>query len=430
MFACIFHAPYLIGPSTHSAIQAIPPREPQRYNLEKMVVTKEEPAATEKQKKQEAAMKNKEAKEEEKRLKEGEKFLKDQEIAEKKAQEAAEKKITKEKARQESEIAKKKALEETAQASGRKGEKRSAEAAGLDGGSAEALQESAQALGEKGKKRSAEGAGLEVATGRETKPRKTPLPEPTPKVPQRPGPMATTTEWDCYYEDVKIYIPYILPSALKGFGMDIGNVALHQLAPARIEDNLVPTVGGVKMQTSRETWNPEKAVIAMETTGLYQGAGCLWWFAFPSDQCVYFQNQQLFRADNKHAAVEAAKGHWTIEAFNATGEKQHMRHFMFPDTCPTACGGIQEVQHTIPGPRDEKGEIRDIPTFHKLPLLAGWPVVLAWLETIWEAIQAGDGALVLRLYEASIVNYTWYCGKKSKCPSGGSCIIGENKLWK
>ena len=358
-----------------------------------------EEAAAEKKKKQEAAAaekqrlkeQDKEAKEADKLRKDGEKFLIAQEAEE-------QKRIAKEK---------EKALEGSAQALG---QKRLAGEAGLENPTTKHARcdfgEGANTSTGAGQKSKVEAAPAGQPDAKRCKVEPAPAGQPDAKrIPQRPGPFASSLAWDGYYDDLKNYVLFILPSALKGFGMDLKGVPLHQLPPSRIEDNLVPTIGGIKMMTSRETWEPARAVMAMNTTGLYEGAGSLWWYAFPKDQVVYFLKHQLFRQDNKYAAVEAAKSHWGIEAYNATGEQQHMRHYVFPAIFPTACAGIQEVQHTIEGPKDEKGKIRMIPTFHGLPLLAGWPVVLAWLEAIWEAIQEGDGAKVIRLFEASFVNY-------------------------
>ena len=248
-----------------------------------------------------------------------------------------------------------------------------------------------------------------------------PRANPVPPLPKKPNLHDPIEIWDAYYADITAWVPSYLPGALKDLvGMDLQGIPLHHIAPARIEDNLLPTVGGVPVMTCREAWDPVRAVMAMNTTGKYEGAGNIFWFAFPKGQMVYFLQESLFRTDNKQAAIEAARSHWTIEAYNATGETINMRHLLFPEIFPTACAGIQDAEHTIESPKNEKGMTRRIPTFQGLPLLAGWPVVLAWMEAIFEAIQAGNKPALRNLFEADICKLVLW--EKSNCPFGGRLI--------
>ena len=132
----------------------------------------------------------------------------------------------------------------------------------------------------------------------------------------------------------------------------------------------------------------------MKSVNKYEAAGVLWWFSFMQE--VSFQGQPVFKATVKHAAVEEAMVIWSEAAFMASDLVPSMRHFCFPGHYPTACSGLPDAQKTITSKVDGLAA----PTFHQLPLVAGHAVVLAYLRSLFEAMEADNGERLVMLFQA------------------------------
>ena len=217
--------------------------------------------------------------------------------------------------------------------------------------------------------------------------------EPTQGKPSRPKWGAPQVDWEAYYTQLADHVLGRLPKELSTNGIDIKNCALHNLPPASIDNNNKPAVGGAKLTTFREAWNPKHCESAMASVGLYEAAGVLWWFDLSTSE-VRFQHQLVFTSEPPRSAVLAAAALWDDTALACSDIDPQKRRFTFPGTFPTACNGIPDVKQTV----DLAGG--KAPTFHKLPLVSGRPVVLAYLEALLAAMEAGDGERLKKLYEA------------------------------
>ena len=225
-----------------------------------------------------------------------------------------------------------------------------------------------------------------------------------PGIPVKPAPQAKNSAWAEFYDKLARYLLQGLKSELKMCGVDISQHGeLHHVPPTNIEKNTEPAVGGAQLTTFRETWNIERCVAALESTGRYEAAGSLWWFQLLSGGKVVFQGQSVFDTEPDRAAVEAAAVLWDEAAFRASDLIEHRRRYDFPGVFPTACVGLPDARVGLPDATAvglKAGQ--ETPTFKDVPLVAGRQVVLAFLEAMAYCMASNlqkDKERLVKLFE-------------------------------
>jgi hypothetical protein len=207
-----------------------------------------------------------------------------------------------------------------------------------------------------------------------------------PAPPPKPAVNAGNAAWGEYYKKNGQYVVEYLAAALLECGVDLSEYGeLHHIPPTAIKNNMKPAIGGVQMTTFKETWNVERCKLAMESTGKYEAAGSLWWFNLLSG-IVTFLGTKISEVEPHRSVVEAALTLWDDAAYRASDLQEHRRRFNFPGVLPTACLGIPDTQQTLTDPK-----FNGAPTFNNLPLIAGRPCVLAFLESIADCMGPAIG---------------------------------------
>jgi len=211
--------------------------------------------------------------------------------------------------------------------------------------------------------------------------------------PVRPVKAAPRSEWLAYQIALSTYVHENLEAELKkSCGLNIEEFGgLHKVPPTNIEKNAGPAIGGAQLTTYKETWNVERCIQSMQTTGKYSAAGSLWWFNLHGG-AVMFQGQQVFEAEASSAGVDAASQLWDATTFLGSDSVEHRRRFNFPGTLPTACVGLPDAEQKL----KIKG-YEDAPTFKNLPLVAGRPVAIALLEAMAACMQSAKPEAKTRL---------------------------------
>lgn len=220
-------------------------------------------------------------------------------------------------------------------------------------------------------------------------------PPPAPPAPTRPKANASNADWISYYAEIAEYVlKYLKPELKYRCNLNLDRYEqLHHIPPTNIMKNTEPALGGAKLTTHKETWNIERCIRALETTGKYEAAGSLWWFWLMCGK-VMFRGESVFEANPHRSTVEAAHEMWTDAAYRASDHQEHRRRFNFPGCIPTACAGLPDAQAKVAG---------DTPTFHNLPMVAGRACAIAFFESIAECIESnkeGDKFRLHKLFEA------------------------------
>ena len=215
-------------------------------------------------------------------------------------------------------------------------------------------------------------------------------------VPVRPGPNATDEELEAYYENLTNYVLQRLPGEMTKLGVTVQ--ALQTTPPTTIAHNTKPAIGGAKLTTFREVWDVVNCASSMKTNGKYEAAGVLWWFALCGQE-VTFESKPIFKIGVKWLALDAAAVHWSEAAYVASDQAEHRRFYTFPGVMPTACSGLPDVEKTAA--HLVEGVTKKVPIFKGLPMLAGRPVVLAYLEALVEAMEQGQSERLKKLFEAT-----------------------------
>jgi hypothetical protein len=79
----------------------------------------------------------------------------------------------------------------------------------------------------------------------------------------------------------------------------------------------------------------------------------------------------------------------------------HLRRFSFPGVFPTACTGIHDAELFSTVKNKDMTDGLGTPTFKDLPLVAGRPVVLAFLGALVACMgKGGDKVRLRKLFEA------------------------------
>ena len=215
-------------------------------------------------------------------------------------------------------------------------------------------------------------------------------------VPVRPGPNATDEKLEAYYENLAAFVAQRLPGAMSKLGVEVQ--ALQTTPPTTIAHNNTPAIGGAKLTTFREVWDVVNCASSMKTNGKYEAAGVLWWFALCGQE-VTFESKPIFKSGVKRLALDAAAVHWSEAAYVASDHAEHRRFYTFPGVMPTACSGLPDVEksavHVV------EGVTKKVPIFKALPMLAGRPVVLAYMEALVEAMEQGQSERLKKLFEAT-----------------------------
>ena len=203
---------------------------------------------------------------------------------------------------------------------------------------------------------------------------------------------AQNSDWNTYYAELPRYVMKWLPSELLKNGVDItGFGELHHLPPIDIQKNndTDPAIGGCT--AFKETWNIERCLQSLESTGKYSAAGSIWWFDLVG-AAVVVQGRTLFVALPDRTAVDAASVLFDEAAFNASDVKKDKRRHDFPGVLPTLCNGLPDAQKAL----QSKGAI-GAPTFKNLPLVAAHPVILAFFEAVLDCMLSPKTSEKLRL---------------------------------
>ena len=215
-------------------------------------------------------------------------------------------------------------------------------------------------------------------------------------VPVRPGPNATDEELEAYYENLTSFVLQRLPGHLSQMGVAVQ--ALQTTPPTTIAHNTKPAIGGAKLTTFREVWDVVNCASSMKTNGKYEAAGVLWWFALGGQE-VTFESKPIFKIGVKRLALDAAAVHWSEAAYVASDQAEHRRFYTFPGVMPTACSGLPDVEKSVV--HVVEGVTKKVPIFKGLPMLAGRPVVLAYLEALAGAMEQGQSERLKKLFEAT-----------------------------
>ena len=218
----------------------------------------------------------------------------------------------------------------------------------------------------------------------------------TVTVPVKPGPNATDEEVEAYYENLTTFVLQRLPGALTQLGVTVQ--ALQTTPPTTIAHNTKPAIGGAKLTTFREVWDVVNCASSMKTNGKYEAAGVLWWFALCGQE-VTFESKPIFKIGVKRLALDAAAVHWSEAAYVASDQAEHRRFYTFPGVMPTACSGLPDVEKSVV--HLVEGVTKKVPIFKGLPMLAGRPVVLAYLEALAGAMEQGQSERLKKLFEAT-----------------------------
>jgi len=235
-----------------------------------------------------------------------------------------------------------------------------------------------------------------------------------PLASQKPRRQASKAEWSKYYAQLAQYVIRCLPDELlKHCGINVGEYGeLHNYPPTGIENHHCqshcPPKDGTRtivrpadfLTTFKENWNIQRCVIAMRTEAKYEAPGSLWWLALVGEG-VYFMNKRIFTSEPNRACVEAAAALWDDTAFTASDHQMHLRRFSFPGVFPTACTGIHDAELFSTVKNKDMTDGLGTPTFKDLPLVAGRPVVLAFLEALVACMgNGGDKVRLRKLFEA------------------------------
>jgi hypothetical protein len=194
------------------------------------------------------------------------------------------------------------------------------------------------------------------------------------------------------------HVMKLLPAELLKHGMDITRFGeLHHVPPIDIQKNTDPAIGGC--MAYKETWNIERCLQSLATTGKYSAAGSLWWFTLVGG-AVVVKGKTLFDALPDRTAVDAASVLFDEAAFNASDIQKDKRRHDFPGLLPTLCNGLPDAQKAL----QSKGAI-GAPTFKNLPLVAARPVILAFFEAVLDCMlspKASEKLRLKKLFEARV----------------------------
>jgi len=219
------------------------------------------------------------------------------------------------------------------------------------------------------------------------------------KAPVPPRRNAPSSEWAQHYHALAVLVTCGLPGALKKAGVNLEEYGeLHQVPPTDIEHNSKPAIGGSQMATHKERWNVARCLKSLETTGKYEAPGSFWWFNLLVGGAIWFKHQKIIDVEPDRASVEAAATLFDDTAFRASDLTEENRHFDFPGAFPSAVPFLGDATTRL-----QYDKYPDTPSFHKLPLLAGRPVALAFLEAIAACItstSANDQLRLRKLFEA------------------------------
>ena len=206
------------------------------------------------------------------------------------------------------------------------------------------------------------------------------------------------SDWNTYYVGLVEHVMKLLPAELLKHGMDITRFGeLHHVPPIDIQKNTDPAIGGC--MAYKETWNIERCLQSLATTGKYSAAGSLWWFTLVGG-AVVVQGKTLFDALPDRTAVDAASVLFDEAAFNASDIQKDKRRHDFPGLLPTLCNGLPDAQKAL----QSKGAI-GAPTFKNLPLVAARPVILAFFEAVLDCMlspKASEKLRLKKLFEARV----------------------------
>ena len=206
------------------------------------------------------------------------------------------------------------------------------------------------------------------------------------------------SDWNTYYVELVEHVMKLLPAELLKHGMDITRFGeLHHVPPIDIQKNTDPAIGG--FMAYKETWNIERCLQSLATTGKYSAAGSLWWFTLVGG-AVVVQGKILFDALPDRTAVDAASVLFDEAAYNASDVKKDKRRHDFPGLLPTLCNGLPDAEQAL----QIKGAI-GAPTFKNLPLVAARPVILAFFEALSDCMlspKASEKLRLKKLFEARV----------------------------
>ena len=216
------------------------------------------------------------------------------------------------------------------------------------------------------------------------------LPDIAPTKPVAPGIGDTDfgKKAEAYLNDLGPWARFLVttqmakPESEGGFAL---TVPLHEVAPLMISSNAEK-----KLTTFRECWNAENCKAALQSTGLYEAAGNIWWF---SNHVGTWAGEPLVGAEVSWTQFQAARAFWSTDAFNSSAENAAMRRYIFHGSLPSAISGLPDAERKSKG----GGTV-----FQDLPLLAGRAVVLSYKEAFVKAIEEKDFKKVLKLYEAGL----------------------------
>lgn len=227
----------------------------------------------------------------------------------------------------------------------------------------------------------------------------------------RPAPPADPNDpeqAEVYYNQLVPYVKAQMCQGLAKYGVSI--TAVDMVAPAAIEDNAQSADGGNaqgKVTSFREEWRVDHCKQAIDTVGMYEGNGLLWWLQ-AQGKTVIWEGKQVLDNRVTWAQVQVAGANWSQQRFIASHQNFKLRRFIFPVTVPTACHGTPDVEQKI----DIDG--KEHPYFKNLPVLGGRPLVLAFYEAVADCLAADDAlrssnqplaapedARLLKLWEAT-----------------------------
>ena len=144
------------------------------------------------------------------------------------------------------------------------------------------------------------------------------------------------------------------------------------------------------MKNFRERWNMANCLHALSTTQLYEAAGNVFWLDRLETQ---FGSDTIPEPEVTWAQLDEGAALWTDAAFVSSNENEQYRRYIFPQHCLALTASTSHVQS-----RADQGQC----CFHRLCLGAGHGPLFSFYEALLNALEHGDDAKTLKLYEAGL----------------------------
>ena len=158
---------------------------------------------------------------------------------------------------------------------------------------------------------------------------------------------------------------------------------LHQQQPLQISSDEGPGA----MATYREHWRWPNCKKSLESNGLYEAPGNLFWL---STEAASLGGQPVPGAVLTYGHIAAGRQMWSDEKYNRSHADPHKRHYIISGAIPTCVNSVVDT------PPNGECTLAELPCFSSRSGLCGWYTVMD------DALRAGDKRKVMKLYEAAL----------------------------